>query len=551
LILAAAAGLALADASIVTLGLPQILRDLNTTVEGVAAVIGVYTIVLAVALIPLERAATNLGARSIGATGFVVFAVASVAAASANDLTGLLIARSVQALGGAAGLVAAFSVIAADERSARRLWIGAAVVATAFGPALGGALTQLFDWRAIFVFSVPFGAAAAVACLAGPRIGAPGGVTGEHEPFEWRPALALILVSAALAAVLFLLVLELVAGFGVSPLRGALTVTVLPLAALVATRIGGPAGVRACAGCALVAGGVLALAWLPDSSAGWTIIPQALAGVGMGLAFTSLGGELLPERTAYDAARLLTLRHIGIAAILAILAPIAAHELNVTTEKAREEGVALVLDAQLSPQKKLSLAPALLKGVDSANPRRGLSTAVDKERPGFTGSDLVAFDDLAKRADETLVNAVIDAFRTAYLVTGLIGALAFLLLLPSAMRIGSSAAAALAGAGVLMVLAPVAYVVAHNRVAPAEVAIQDPCHANRQTPGTGGITGFLQDQALKLLDTTACRVGSSREELVLALADKSDAKRFQKEHGVNPRSVGGLLGALIGGGGGG
>ena len=45
--LAVAAGLGLADASIVTLALPDILRELDTSVEGVAAVIGVYTVVLA------------------------------------------------------------------------------------------------------------------------------------------------------------------------------------------------------------------------------------------------------------------------------------------------------------------------------------------------------------------------------------------------------------------------------------------------------------------------------------------------------------------------
>src|SRR3954453_22969413 len=49
-LLAVAAGLALADASVVTLALPRLLTQLDATVEGVAAVIGVYTVVLALAL---------------------------------------------------------------------------------------------------------------------------------------------------------------------------------------------------------------------------------------------------------------------------------------------------------------------------------------------------------------------------------------------------------------------------------------------------------------------------------------------------------------------
>ena len=50
--LALAAGIALADASIVTLGLPSILIELDATVEGVALVLGVYTAVLALTLLP-------------------------------------------------------------------------------------------------------------------------------------------------------------------------------------------------------------------------------------------------------------------------------------------------------------------------------------------------------------------------------------------------------------------------------------------------------------------------------------------------------------------
>jgi hypothetical protein len=95
---------------------------------------------------------------------------------------------------------------------------------------------------------------------------------------------------------------------------------------------------------------------------------------------------------------------------------------------------------------------------------------------------------------------------------------------------------------------PLAYVALHSAVAPTPPAILDPCTANRTPPSGGGLTGFLQRQALTLLDRTACRLGSSREELVLALADKDDATRFQRKYGVDPRTAGGLLQGLLGGG---
>ena len=76
--LAIAAGLALADASIVTLALPQLLTELDTTIEGVAAVIGVYTLVLCLTLLGAWRVAQVCGYRAVGAAGFALFAAASL-----------------------------------------------------------------------------------------------------------------------------------------------------------------------------------------------------------------------------------------------------------------------------------------------------------------------------------------------------------------------------------------------------------------------------------------------------------------------------------------
>src|SRR5205085_2700849 len=240
-VVAVAAGLALADASIVTLALPEILRELDTTIEGVAAVIGLYTLVIAAALLPLERAASRTSVRAVGASGFVLLAVASAVCAAADSMPVLLVARAAQALGGAAGLATAFELLGGGRGRGRDLWLGAAVFATAVGPAIGGALTQAFSWRAIFVFQVPIALAGAVAVVTGPaRAPAVAAERLDESPrFALRPALALGLVSAALSAVLFLLVLLLVAGWNVSPLGAAAAVTVLPIAALVGARIPG------------------------------------------------------------------------------------------------------------------------------------------------------------------------------------------------------------------------------------------------------------------------------------------------------------------------
>ena len=75
--------------------------------------------------------------------------------------------------------------------------------------------------------------------------------------------------------------------------------------------------------------------------------------------------------------------------------------------------------------------------------------------------------------------------------------------------------------------------------------LEDPCK-ERQLPDAGGITGAIQNEALQLLDRAACEAGTSREEYALALFDPKRAKQFERDHGVNPRSAGGLL-SLLGG----
>ncbi|HWH94949.1 MAG TPA: hypothetical protein VNT03_13900, partial [Baekduia sp.] len=365
---------------------------------------------------------------------------------------------------------------------------------------------------------------------------APAGVGTRITP---GPAISLALVSAALTAVLFLLVLLLVAGWDVTPLAAAATVTVIPAGALIGSRIAGEPEARAAAGCALVGAGVLALAFLPDAHLPWTILPQAAAGLGMGLALPALGGDLLPERDPRDAARLLVLRHAGIALALVVLAPIVSSDLVSSTERARERGVAVVLDAKLEPTDKIRLAPDLLAGVNDDQPRHGLRAALAAGRETIDAADRPAYDDLARRTDDTLVLAVGEAFRTAFLVTGVLALLAAAAVLRRRRR----SQALLAAAATALIL-PLGYVALHATAAPEPVTLRDPC-AQRDLPGTGGLEGFLQDRVLELLDTTACRAGATREELVLALADDDDQRRFEREHGVDPRSLSSALQALL------
>jgi MFS family permease len=625
-LIATASGLALADAAVVTLALPPILLELDTSVEGVAAVIGVYTAVLALGL-PLSAA---LHGRTTGAAGALLFAAASVGCASADSLELLLVMRALQALGGAALLAAAFDALDGGG-AGRRLWVGAAVAGTAAGPALGGVLTELFDWRAIFIAQAPIALAAAPALL-----GAHVPTVREalpRPPRDLLAAVALMLLSGAMTAVVFLLVLLLISGWSVEPIAAAAAVTVLPLAAIAGSFIRGAPRTRAVTGCVLVAGGIACLALLPEASALWTLVPQLLAGVGMGMAFPALAGELLPERTRGQAAALLSLRHAGITLALVALAPLVAAELDDQVELARERGTALVLDAALPPTDKIDLAPRLFADIESEDPRDALSRAVEREQrrvgkedrdflsrmerleeqlreensddllgqlgetlgvdPGEllgqleeledryggdleeglreleeqlgtdAGSDLLEelrrqlegrtapgdvrreLARLEEDLDDVVLAAVDAAFSPAFVVTGALALLAALALLPGAGRRGLGVAA-VGTALAVAVAVPAGYAVAKNELEPEPVEIADPCQ-ERERRSVGGVEGAAEDVALDALDRAACRFGSSREELVLALFDDQSRRAYEEEHGVDPRSLDTLLRGVIGG----
>jgi hypothetical protein len=187
------------------------------------------------------------------------------------------------------------------------------------------------------------------------------------------------------------------------------------------------------------------------------------------------------------------------------------------------------------------VAPELLNSVNDAEPRRGLERAIARTRSSVERSQRTEYDRLGKRADDTLVEAVADSFRLAFLITAVLAGLAALAVLPSPARRRSLAFLAVAALAV-----PALYLALNGALSPDPVKIGNPCD-ERTLPAASGVPGVVQDAALISLDQIACHFGSSREELVLALADAGQAHRYKQRHGVDPRSAGNLLKGLIGG----
>jgi hypothetical protein len=428
----------LGDSGVVTLALPEILRDFGTGVGEVAWVLIAFNLVLAVVAVPAARVCMRGNPVPATIVGLVGFAIATTVCALAPSLGVLVAARAIQAAAGALVIVGSLELLvgaSGSERVGARRWAAAGVGGAALGPVAGGLLTWAFSWRSIFVAQIP------VVLLALPTVIAlrarvvPRPVDPDVSPD--RPHLlanlALALLSAALTAALFLLVLLLVDGWRHSPAVAAVDVTAIPVAALAAGPLlrGLRGGTRseAVAGSVLIAGGLAGLALLPSAQLAWTVAPQVLVGLGLALSVDSLTAAALRDRVprVLHGGWTIAARHAGVVVGLAILTPIFTADLRHAETPAKEAIASLVLDSRLPVSTKLDLADRLGGRLAAERGR------VPDLRPAFKTLRLPAPQAATAEAlefalEDQLKRAATRAFRTAFLVAS---GLALLALAPA------------------------------------------------------------------------------------------------------------------------
>src|SRR6266540_2574146 len=154
--------------ALINITIPQLERDLDSSVDSVSWVLNAYNIMFAVLLVSMGRLADQFGRERFFLIGLSIFTAGSLLCALSTSIGALIGFRIVQAVG--AGILAplALAMTTLVFPPARRgLGLGLMAMianfAAAIGPPLGGVLVEFAKWpwdsgwHWIFLINVPIG----------------------------------------------------------------------------------------------------------------------------------------------------------------------------------------------------------------------------------------------------------------------------------------------------------------------------------------------------------------------------------------------------------
>ncbi len=148
------------NGSTVNVALPALQAQLGASVVDVQWIVNSYTLFLAALILPGGSLGDHYGRKRIFMLGIVIFALASAWCGLVVTPEQLIVARSLQGVGGALLTPGSLAIISASfEVEARGraigLWSGFSALTAALGPLLGGWLIDTYSWRWIFFILLP------------------------------------------------------------------------------------------------------------------------------------------------------------------------------------------------------------------------------------------------------------------------------------------------------------------------------------------------------------------------------------------------------------
>ena len=192
------------NSSIAQLLLPKLELEFNARLSTVSWVAVAYLLAMAAFLPIFGRLADMMGRKLLYTGGFLLFVLSSALCGLAPSLPVLIAFRVLQGIGAAllsSNSVAIVVAAAGPARRGRALGIlsAAQAVGLSTGPALGGLVLELLDWRWVFWINVPVGLAGTVLgwFLLPPTKDLP-----DESRFDWKGALLIAPALTALVAML-------------------------------------------------------------------------------------------------------------------------------------------------------------------------------------------------------------------------------------------------------------------------------------------------------------------------------------------------------------
>jgi DHA2 family methylenomycin A resistance protein-like MFS transporter len=151
------------DVSVVNVAIKPIGAALGGGVSALQWVVNAYTVAFAAFILSAGALGDRIGAKRVFAAGFAVFTLASAVCGLAPTLGILIAARALQGAGAALLVPCSLTLLSHSypeprERSrAIGRWAVGASAALSAGPLVGGVLTVVLGWRAIFFINAPIG----------------------------------------------------------------------------------------------------------------------------------------------------------------------------------------------------------------------------------------------------------------------------------------------------------------------------------------------------------------------------------------------------------
>ena len=149
------------DISIVNVAFGSFVAEWPESRRTLTWIFSAYNIAYAAGLLTAGRLADAFGRKQAFLTGVMIFMIGSILCAVSPTAMFMVIARIIQAIGGAiltpASLALVLPEFAVEKRSAAiGIWGAVGGVSAASGPTLGGFLVDNFGWHSVFLVNVPF-----------------------------------------------------------------------------------------------------------------------------------------------------------------------------------------------------------------------------------------------------------------------------------------------------------------------------------------------------------------------------------------------------------